>query len=825
MTKIIRTIYSPVAQNILKLIKGRRELKMKRFNCIITMLFFTTLMLCVVPTYAATYIVTNTNDSGVGSLRQAIFDSNATAEADTINFGVTGAITLSSSLTQIVYSLTINGPGAENLTINGASAYQLFFFSGPMGPPSQTFHISGLNLTGGSRAQGGAISLASNQTLTVDSCILSGNEATTNGGGISCWGNSTLIVQNSTVSGNDATTSGGGISIEDDSIVTIDNVTISSNTASIGGGIYNDGNSLNISNSTISNNGPVNSGGGIYNSGGTMILTNVTISGNTANVGGGISTASSTLILYNVTISNNTGNNNGGGIYNGGTVTFQNAIIANNLGSGNNCGDAGGGIFNSVGHNLDSEDTCRFNQPNDIINTDPLLGTLYNNGGDTKTHALLLNSPAIDAGENYSGTPSTDQRGFLRPQDGDDDGSSDKDMGAFEVFTGTVSLPQTGQTGCWDEAGNPCICGASGCSGHDGSIQAGVAWPSPRFTDNGNGTVTDNLTGLVWAKSPLNTLRTWANALSYADSLTLGGHNDWRLPNINELESLVHAQEADQAAWLNTQGFTNVLPDYYWSSTTLSYNSSSAWFVDMEDGRASYSTTNPMKIHPLPTWPVRAGHQDQPDTDYPANQWKTGQTVIDNPVDDGAFQMGMMIPSSARFTDNGDGTVTDNLTGLMWLKDANCMETHYAATWPTGFANWQEAQNIIAGINDGTYTDCSAGHTDWRLPNRKELHSLTDFSQSGPALPTGYPFVNVELGPPGFRYMSSTTYHSSTERFWGVDIGSGQIFGAHKTDGTNWIWPVRAGLSGNGSSGDGGGGGGSSGGGCFISTSIDVNSK
>ena len=88
---------------------------MKRFCNIIKMLFFTALMLCVaVSVYAATYTVTNTNDSGVGSLRQAIFDANATAEADTITFSVAGTITLASSLEQIIYSLTINGPGAEN---------------------------------------------------------------------------------------------------------------------------------------------------------------------------------------------------------------------------------------------------------------------------------------------------------------------------------------------------------------------------------------------------------------------------------------------------------------------------------------------------------------------------------------------------------------------------------------------------------------------------------------------------------------------------------------------------------------------------------------
>ena len=781
------------------------------------MLFFTALMLCiVVPTYAVTYIVTNTDDSGVGSLRQAINDANANTGADSIDFSVTGTITLSSSLPFITDSLTITGPGVTNLTIDGNSN-QLFSFNGP--PGSQTFHISGLTLIGGSSTYGGAIFLPQSDTLTIDSCVISGNTAS-HGGGIYS-NSSTLTVQDSTISGNDATTtSGGGILIEGSSSTTIDNVTVSGNTAiSAGGGISSGGNSLNISNSTISGNGPVNSGGGIYNSGPSMMLTNVTISGNTANAGGGISSTSS-MILINVTICNNTGNP-GKGIYNGGTVTFQNAIIANIPGSGGNCANTGTGVFNSSGYNIDSENTCGFNQPTDIRNTDPLLGTLYNNGGDTKTHALLLNSPAIDAGENYSGTPTTDQRGFSRPQDGDGDGNDDKDIGAFEVFTGTVSLPRTGQTGCWDENGNPCTCGASGCSGHDGAIQAGVAWPSPRFTDNGD-CVTDNLTGLIWVKSPLADLRTWTNALSYADNLTLCGHQDWRLPNINELESLVNAQEPDQAAWLNTQGFTNVQPNYYWSSTTLTLDTTRALYVPMWDGRVHYS--NATKADSLHAWPVRAGQQDKPDTDYPANQWKTGQTVSYDPVDDGAFQMGMMTPSSVRFTDNGDGTVTDNLTGLMWLKDANCMETHYAGTWPSGHARWQEAFDIIAGINDGTYADCSAGHTDWRLPNRKELHSLTDFSQFSPALLQGHPFDNVQFAS-GFQYLTSTTCAHAMDDFWGVSIYNGTVSNAFKLTNTNWIWPVRAGLSGNGNNGDSGGGGGGGSGGCFINTSADLNSK
>ena len=505
-------------------------------------------------------------------------------------------------------------------------------------------------------------------------------------------------------------------------------------------------------------------------------------------------------------------------------MTFQNAIIANISGPGSNCVNTGTGSFSSSGYNIDSGNSCGCSQLTDFHDTDPLLGTLYNNGGDTKTHALLLNSPAIDAGYNFAYNSDTDQRGFSRPQDGDGDGISDKDIGAFEVFTGTVSMSKTGQTSCWDENGDPCTCGASGCSGLDGGIQAGVAWPGPRFTDNGDGTVTDHLTGLIWVKAPSANLRTWTGALSYADNLTLGGHDDWRLPNINELESLVNAQVPDQSVWLNTQGFTNVQPNYYWSSTTLTWDSSIAWYVHMADGRASYSTTSPVKTDPSHAWPVRSGRQDKPDTSYPANQWKTGQTATYNPIDDGGFQMGMMIPSSVRFTDNGDGTITDNLTGLMWLKDANCMETHYATTWHNGFANWQEAQEIIAGIDDGTYADCSAGYTDWRLPNRKELHSLADFSQSSPALPSGHPFDNVESGPPGFQYMSSTTCTADMDHFWGIDVGSGQIVKASKTSNPNWVWPVRGGLSGNGSSGNSGGGGGG-GGGCFINTSADVNLK
>ncbi len=788
----------------------------------IMIIFFSALILSrVAPIYAATYTVTNTNDSGAGSLRQAIDEANINTGADIIDFNTTGTITLSSSLPHITDSLTITGPGAADLTIDGNSN-QILFFAGP--PGSQTFHIFGLTLTGGSSSYGGAINLAQSETLTIDACIVSGNAATINGGGIQC-DNSTLTIQDSSISGNSATSAGGGISIEGNGgTTTVDNVTISGNTAMIGGGIYHDGNILDIANVTIAGNGgpggPATSGGGIYNSGNVIWLTNVTISGNTAGAGGGITNASN-IYLTHVTLCNNTGNP-GKGIYNGGNVQLENTIIGHQLGPGNNCAITGAGNFDSWGHNLESQNTCGCNQPTDMNNTDPLLGPLYDNGGDTQTHALLLNSPAIDAGNNHTTFPAaTDQRGYLRPQDGDGDGNDDKDIGAYEVFTGTVSLSRTGQTGCWDTNGNPCTCGASGCSGLDGGSQAGVAWPNPRFSDNGNGTMMDNLTGLIWAKSPLTLLRTWADALSYADNLALGGHDDWRLPNINELESLVNAQEPDQAAWLNARGFINVQPNYYWSSSTYTGATGYAWYADMADGKINY--TNHSKTDSWYAWPVRSGRQDLPDTDFPANPWKTGQTASYDPVDDGAFQMGAMTPVSVRFTDNGDGTVTDNLTGRMWLKDANCMNTYYSASFPSGFGRWQVALEMIEGINDGTYASCSAGYTDWRLPNRKELHSLADFSQSNPALPQGHPFDHVEVGPPGFQYISSTTNTHSPDRTLGFRMGTGAIVDIDKFgSGTNWVWPVRGGISSTGSSGNGsGGGGGGGGGGCFIRTLAD----
>jgi hypothetical protein len=164
-----------------------------------------------------------------------------------------------------------------------------------------------------------------------------------------------------------------------------------------------------------------------------------------------------------------------------------------------------------------------------------------------------------------------------------------------------IQLPRTGQTTCYDSAGNVIACAGTG---QDGEIQAGMAWPSPRFTVSTDGyCVTDNLTGLMWVRSPDSTARTWQQVLDYANGLSLCGYTDWRLSNVNELEGLVNAGQSNSATWLNTQGFSNVQSDYYWSSTSVAYDPNDAWIVYMWSGYV-YAVK---KSDGNYVWPVRSG--------------------------------------------------------------------------------------------------------------------------------------------------------------------------------------------------------------------------
>ena len=174
---------------------------------------------------------------------------------------------------------------------------------------------------------------------------------------------------------------------------------------------------------------------------------------------------------------------------------------------------------------------------------------------------------------------------------------------------GSAPVEKTGQT-------------SSSGTGDDGDWEKGVSWPTPRFTDNGDGTVTDNLTGLIWLKNAnrFAATKTWAEALSACNSLADDGTNltdgstagQWRLPNIKELQSLLHygvynpalPDTAGTGKWSEGNPFTGVQSLHYWSSTPYDAFSDHAWHVCMYNGYTYYYH----KSHGYHVWPVRAGN-------------------------------------------------------------------------------------------------------------------------------------------------------------------------------------------------------------------------
>ena len=177
---------------------------------------------------------------------------------------------------------------------------------------------------------------------------------------------------------------------------------------------------------------------------------------------------------------------------------------------------------------------------------------------------------------------------------------------------------------------------------------------------------------------------------------------------------------------------------------------------------------------------------------------KTGQTTSYAAGDDGDLQKGISTAPNPRFTDNGNGTVTDNLTGLIWLTNANCIGTLNPSfdndgTVGDGMVSWQHALDFVASINVGTNCgDTSNGGShqpDWRLPNRNELASLFDIGQGNPALPPGHPFTNFQ----SFYYWSSSTYIDNTSRAWLMNFPFGDVNTDAKSA-PRFVTAVRGGL-------------------------------
>ncbi len=437
-----------------------------------------------------TFFVTITTDTADGncnfdcSLREAIDAANANPGADRIE------------VPQGTYVLTISGASEdlnasgdldlrEDVTIVGSGADKVIITLGGDTDdrvlqivPGVTATISGLTLAGGKAgaAPGGAIysqgvltlansvvrnssgasggGIASSGFLTLTNVTVKDNVSAGAGGGVASQ--APLVVGGSTFSGNQAGGSGGGISasapvgittsavvgniaggsgggISASAALTLGDTTLSENQAAGSGGGIQSAGQLSITAGTLAGNSAGASGGGISSSG-SATLTNVTISANSAGSGGGLANSGSAT-LASLTLANNSASaGNGGGLLNspGKSMTLKNSIVANN--SGATAPDCAGTIT-SQGHNLLGVvgPTCVLGAATgDLLNRDPQLGALRDNGGPTPTRALLAGSPALDAGSPAAAgaagaCPMTDQRGVSRPQTGR------CDIGAFEL--------------------------------------------------------------------------------------------------------------------------------------------------------------------------------------------------------------------------------------------------------------------------------------------------------------------------------------------------------------------------------------------------------
>lgn len=313
---------------------------------------------------AATFTVNSTVDStalacssGTCTLRRAVQEANALAGADAIEFqaGLTGTIDLAFGELVITQSVTITGPGARILTLNGLDANRGFRINGA----GVVFNLSGLTIANGRAstaiALGGGIFAQSNTTVNLDSVTVINCKTFGRGGGVALNSTATMTITNSTIRDNEA-------------------------------------------------EGSLFDGGGIF-SNGTLSISNSTITGNKADMYAGITNDTlAILTLNNTTVTNNIAGTNRGGLGNDGVANIRNTIIAKNIAP---LFPDFQGTVNSLGNNLIGINSGGFvNGVNgdiagtDMAPVDPLLSPLANNGGPTDTHALIFLSPALNGGQN-----------------------------------------------------------------------------------------------------------------------------------------------------------------------------------------------------------------------------------------------------------------------------------------------------------------------------------------------------------------------------------------------------------------------------------------
>ena len=259
------------------------------------------------------------------------------------------------------------------------------------------------------------------------------------------------------------------------------------------------------------------------------------------------------------------------------------------------------------------------------------------------------------------------------------------------------------------------------------------------FTNNGNATITDNNSGLMWQKTDGGEM-TFEKAITYCDTLTLGGFTDWRLPSGIELFSINYFENNNPA--LNSTYFSSTSAEYWWSSDRQADNANVIWVTNAGGGIGNHLKTETLSAGGTKYFNVRA---------------------VRNPITT-TFTV-------THFVDNGDGTIKDNYTGLIWQK--------LSSTTPM---NWEAALAYSKTVS-------LCGKSDWRLPNIKELQSLNDVSRIKPSINKTY-FPNI---------LSSVSYWSSTSQYrtpaiaWDMNTDYGVVTYEDKTL-SRYVILVRGGI-------------------------------
>ncbi len=258
----------------------------------------------------------------------------------------------------------------------------------------------------------------------------------------------------------------------------------------------------------------------------------------------------------------------------------------------------------------------------------------------------------------------------------------------------------------------------------------------PSYTDNGNGTITDNNTGLIWQKTDGGEM-TIENARTYPSSLTLGGLSNWRLPTPHELMDINDYTKNNPA--LNTAYFASTAAQYWWTQDIAPDDANKIWVVNAGGGAGAHLKTETVSAGGTRKIHVRC--------------------VSGNSISQG-------------FTDNGDGTATDAGTGLSWIKNPS-----------SASMNWESALSYCENLT-------FAGKSDWRLPNIKELFSIVDVNSINPSLNKQ---IFSTVGPD--KFWSSTTMANGTEKSWYLDMKNGIATYEVKTNQTLKVLCVRSGQN------------------------------